>query len=122
MSNDSKEDKVYDDFYIKLMYYNSHRDELFFVDNAKYQTVRSIRVHGDKRRELVNVYKNSSLLHRVHYMEYMRDSDTLFLLLSGSKHLVVLTRSGEGSSGDEWREADRLLIKEGYYKILYVAL
>ena len=119
--NDSKEDKAYNDFYISLMYYNSHRDELFYVDNADYQTVRSIRFHVapavDNRRGLVNVYKNSSLLHPVHYMEYMRDTDTLLLLLSGSKHLVVLTRSGEGRSNDEWREANRLLIKEGYYKI-----
>ena len=117
--NDCKEYNVYNvyDDFISLMYYNSHCDELFYLTNADYQTVRSIRLHGDNRRELVTVYKNSSVLHPVHYMEYMRDSDTLPLLLSESKHLVVLTRSGEGRIGDEWREAERLLIKEGYYEI-----
>ena len=91
------------------MCYNSLRDELFFVDYEDYYKVRSTRLRDDGR-ETVNVFKNRNRVSRVCYIN---DSDTLVLVskpLDGSKHLVVLTRIGEGRSSNEWRKADGQII------------
>ena len=44
------------------MCYNSHRDELFYLDYGNRCIVHSIHFHGNNRRKLVNVFKNESLI------------------------------------------------------------